>query len=150
MSKFSGCFELKTPQDLFRKLEADLVRIKAEPLNPYPVFDFFVTAYHMLDWVYPTSPAQRKKQEQSTVILQVCSHLANGSKHFEATKPHHISVTDTEHHHGAFSNAFSPAFDISCLRVHLDGAAAKEFGDSVVATQLAEKVLAYWKAELKL
>ncbi len=147
---FSGLFELKTPADLFRKLEHDLRRLEAEPLNAYAAFDFFVTAEHMLDWVHPNDPAGQKTERQSAPLLEVCSHLANGSKHFQATNPRHRSVGDTKLHGGAFSSGFSRGFDISRLEVHLQGNAAAAIGQVVEVTDLARKVLDHWRARLGL
>jgi hypothetical protein len=86
---FKGFFELLTPQDLFAKLERDLIRVQSNPLDVDSAFDVFVTAYHLLDWLYPgyTNKHRRAKIENDAMLLQVASHLANGSKHFEATAP---------------------------------------------------------------
>jgi hypothetical protein len=147
---FTGFFELKTPEDLFRKLEHDFQRIVKEPLDTFAAFDFFVTAEHMLDWVYPNDAVKQTAERHSTPLLEVCSHLANGSKHFQATNRRHRSVDDTRHHRGAFSNAFSSAFDISRLEIHLQGSAAATFGNLVAVEDLAHQVLDYWRAQLKL
>ena len=147
---FTGIFALKTPQDLFRKLEHDMQRLEAEPLNVYAAFDFFVTAEHMLDWVHPCDSTRQKAERQSNSLLEVCSHLANGSKHFQATNPRHQSVNDAQEHRGAFSSAFSRDFDISRLEVHLKGTAEAAFGSVVEVTDLARKVLDYWRKRLGL
>jgi hypothetical protein len=112
MSKYKGFFELKKPENLFRKLKRDFERMKSEPLSSDAAFDFFVTAHHMLDWVFPDDKPSQVAKENSELLLQVCSHLANGSKHFEATAKKHQSVKDTEQHAGAFSSDFSSDFDI--------------------------------------
>ncbi len=46
-------FELRTPADLLAKLKADGERLRAEPADSHAAFDFFVTAWHLADWVYP-------------------------------------------------------------------------------------------------
>jgi hypothetical protein len=50
---FKGLFELRTATDLLAKLERDLIRLQSNRLDGDAAFDFFVTAYHMLDWLYP-------------------------------------------------------------------------------------------------
>jgi hypothetical protein len=147
---FSGLFELKTPEDLFRKLEHDLRRLEAEPLNAYAAFDFFVTAEHMLDWVHPNDWVRQKTERQCDPLLEVCSHLANGSKHFQATNRRHRSVDDTQQHGGAFSSAFGRAFDISRLEIHLKGKAEAMLGSVIEVTDLARKVLDCWRKRLGL
>jgi len=39
--------ELQTPKNLLDKLQFDFARIKANPLDVYAAFDFFVTAEHV-------------------------------------------------------------------------------------------------------
>lgn len=85
-----GFFNLQTPQDLLQKLRHDFGRLKESPLDSYAAFDFLVTAYHMLEWRYPgkSNNAKRRQMERDgkSKLLWVCSHLANGSKHFQATR----------------------------------------------------------------
>jgi hypothetical protein len=147
MSSFKGLFELQSPQDLFKKLEHDYARLQQSPLDQYAAFDFFVTAEHMLDWLYPNDSQKRKGIRDDSVLIQVCSHIANGSKHFVATDKRHVSVKDARKHEGAFQRDVfqSNAFDVPRLRIDLQGEAAQEFGDSIDAFELAGKVLSFWK-----
>ena len=152
MGSEGGVFELRTPKDLLEKLRFDLKRLEADPLDQYAAFDFFVTAAHVPDWIAPgmdqRSKDQRAEIRSRHVLLQVCDHIASGSKHFEAVAKHHKSVARTETHHGGFSRAFSRAFDVSELTIHLQGDAAAEFGESVDALDIARLILAYWEGEL--
>jgi len=95
-SNFKGFASLKTSGDLLGKLKYDYKRMLSNPYDAYAAFDFFVTAYHMLDWLHPipTGKAAQKKndearsaEETGSILLQVCSHIANGVKHFQATRP---------------------------------------------------------------
>jgi hypothetical protein len=148
MTAFSGLFKLKTKQDLLEKLRHDHDRLKKSPLDSSAAFDFCVTAYHMLDWHYPSDSKQRRQVECDNIILQVLSHLANGSKHFQATDPRHVSVKDTSVQEGAFdSNAFDPEIvDVGELRIELDGKAAQHFGASSIGVlRLAEEAVRFWE-----
>jgi hypothetical protein len=142
-----GFFDLQTPQDLLQKLRRDFGRLKESPVDSYAAFDFFVTAYHMLEWRYrdrnkPDERTQTYKKKENW-FLPVCRQLANGAKHFQASGG---SVKDTNVHDGAFDEAFdSHAFDVSELRVELDWEAAREFGPSIGVLKLAEKVLHFWE-----
>jgi hypothetical protein len=132
---YKGLFRLTTPRDLLGKLQHDFSRIEEHPLDERPAFDFFVTAHHMQEWLdHWTSNTTRELRKQrkpyereGAALMQVCSHLANGSKHF-VTDSRHDSVKDTQFKPGPFSSAFSDAFDISRLEIHLDGEAAKKLG----------------------
>ena len=49
--KFEGFAELQTPKDLLEKLRYDLKRFEHAPHNQCVVFDFFITADCMVDWI---------------------------------------------------------------------------------------------------
>jgi hypothetical protein len=145
-----GFFDLRTPPDLFGKLGRDFARMNEEPLSSDCAFNFFVTADHIVDWLHPGDRAKdtRSAKRGGSILLQICYHLSSGAKHFEATHKCHTSVAKTERHRGAFGPGFSKAFDISRLEVHLDGDAAKTYGESIDALDLAQHVYDYWKREL--
>jgi hypothetical protein len=151
---FEGFFELNDARALFKKLERDYDRLKHNFLNQDAAFDFVITAYYLLEWAYPgaTNSGKRSTLEKDTILLQVASHLANGAKHFRATLPKHKSVTDAEKRAGAFqSGAFqSDAFDVGELEVQLEGDAVTQLGKSIAVLSLAEKLLQFWRSELKI
>jgi hypothetical protein len=88
----------------------------------------------------------RPRRSGEKQLLNVCAHLANGSKHF-AFEHGPYAVKETKYQKGAFDPAaLDPAaFDVGRLIVHLEGDAAKILGDSVDAVTLARKVLDYWE-----
>src|SRR5262249_48685067 len=58
-------------------------RMLAEPLNAFPAWDFFVTANHLVDWIWPSAgSAQHRVERRWGTIPRICEHLANGAKHF--------------------------------------------------------------------
>ena len=107
MHKF---FEMQTPGDLLHKLEREYDRWKADPLSVDLAWNFFVTAEHLPDWIYyqdmRTGGAERPdlldgespydfKMNLARPVLRICSHLANGAKHFHLKNTHLTSVGDT-------------------------------------------------------
>jgi hypothetical protein len=152
MDRERGVFELRTPEDLLGKLRFDLKRLESDPLDQYAAFDFFVSASHIPDWLTPgldsAAKAKRTEMRDGELLLQVCDHIANDSKHFQALAARHESVSRTERRYGGFSREFSREFDISELTVHLQGTAAAQLGDSMDAVDLAKLVLQYWEQEL--
>jgi hypothetical protein len=146
-----GFFELQTAQHLLKKLRHDFARLRESPVDSYAAFDFFVTAYHILDWLHPgdSNNTTRKQMERGSNLLQVISHLANGSKHFYVTRHH--AVKDTIVRQAAVDpEAFDPtAFDATSeLRIELDGKAASEFGASMGVLELAAKALSFWEGHV--
>ena len=146
----SGVFGLISPKDLLGKLGRDLEALQRSPDDCDLAFNFFVTAEHMLDWLYPGA-ANRKRREDAKrddVLLQLVSHIANGAKHFEQLSAHHRSI-------GAY---VLPSWRLGAWRVGawgkgawsdelsvlLAGDAAAAFGKRVRAVELAERTYAYW------
>jgi len=106
----------------------------------------------MLDWQYPgkANEARRAQEKQSEVLLQMCSHTANGFKHFKVEAARHRSVTNSKVEGGAFDpSAFqNDAFDVGRFVVDLDGDAAVKYGPDIEVTDLAEKMLSFWKSKI--
>jgi hypothetical protein len=152
----SGFFDLSNAAGLREKLRRDLGRLKAEPFNADAAFNFFVTAEHMLDWVFPKHAGSKRRGQvrAASAVLRVCSHLANGAKHFEVEDPRHDSVAGAGVAGGVFPTAiFPPAVFPNAvfgagrrMVVRVKGKTAGELGSSIGVVELAEKVLAYWDA----
>jgi hypothetical protein len=149
MSQFKGFFALQKPSDLLAKLRHDYQRLQSSPTDTYAAFDFFVAGYHMLDWLYPSdeNKERRKQEEKESILLQICSHIANGIKHFHASPKRHQSVADVRVQEGAFQrDAFQAnAFQVEALIIKLDGQAAVQFGTEVECLALATQVLQHWE-----
>ena len=142
-----GLFRLKTAKDLLGKLRHDLQRLTSDPVNEYAAFDFFVTARHMPEWLYPGDAKKQALLFRQHILLQVCRHIADGSKHFEATASYHTSVKDTSLEGAAFQpGVFQPtAFQVGHLIVTLDGPAATHFGATIEVTTLATQIFLFWE-----
>ena len=149
---FQGLFDLRSPHDLLLKLRREYSRLEQSPLDQDTAFNFFVTAEHMRDWLHPGYANKDKREELRTgnMLLQICEHIANGSKHFVAEAKRHTSVANTTHEGGAFqSGAFqSDAFDIPRLVIHLKEDAEKQLGSAIEVLDLANRVLAFWENHL--
>ena len=152
-----GVFSLRTPNDLLNKLKYDYEALEKDKNNPYLAFNFFVTAEHMLDWVYPgySNKSKRTSERDSEVLLQVCSHLATGAKHFVAEAKHHDTVSSSVQKRpsnplaGPLGGPFVIKRNISGLYVNLEDKAAMVLGTSIKAVDLAKRVLEYWQSHEK-
>lgn len=148
---FQGFFEIKTAQDLLGKLKREYAQLDKSPLNQDIAFNFFITAEHMSDWLYPGKTTEQISKRtilrRSNILLQVCSHIANGSKHFKAEEKHHKSVSRTSLVEGIFDPCIfdNKIFDGGCLMIYLDGDAATELSPSIDAVELARRVLEFWE-----
>jgi hypothetical protein len=137
-------FDVQTPRDLLRKLEREYDRWKSDPLNVDFAWNFFVTAEHLPDWIYyqdmPTSGTERPdlldgeepykfKMAPTRPLLRICSHLANGGKHFHLTNANLTSVAGTRQQGALWKPGFFPEgyfhegfFPLACLMVDLNHA----------------------------
>jgi hypothetical protein len=132
--------------DLVQKLEHDLERIRHTPQDQYAAFDFFVTAEHILDWIYPTDGKTRSKLREEEHLLALISHIANGAKHFEARDKRHKSVTYVEKSRYVEVGYVEDGYFEDPLLIHLSQEQQKHFGaSSVEVVTLAERVLQYWR-----
>ena len=153
-----GIFTLNDPRDLLTKLEHDYEALKKDRNNSYSAFNFFVTAEHMLDWIHPgrSKSTQRSSEKNQSTILQICSHIANGAKHFEVEDKRHKSVSSTHRGGGTGFGGANLGTNLinangnlprgSSLFVKLNGDAEKQYGRTVNVLLLAEDTLNFWKA----
>lgn len=138
-------YNLATPEDLFRKLEYDYQQLQVADRDTfeYFAFNFFITAYHMLDWIFPgnKNKDKRKSEENCHVILQICSHIANGVKHFILDNLNLHSVTYTDY---VDVPPQMEANEPNDFYIKLDGEAARLFGNRVKCIDIARKVIEFW------
>jgi len=129
-------------------------RLLEDPTDQYAAFNFFVTAEHIPDWLYPKRKGKEEREnlKNSTIALQICSHIANGGKHFQLEAKHHTSVSDYDRVGGYFPDGYFPKgyfpyryFPRSQLLVHLSGEARKELGLTIPVISLAEDIVFFWR-----
>jgi hypothetical protein len=151
--EMEGTFELRTPQDLLEKLRFDLRELGNDPTNSYLAFNFFVTAEHMKGWIFPgkSNKSVREDLEKSSILLQVCSHVANGSKHFQVEAKHHRSVVGTAKTGGYWGSRYWASnywsrkyFAKGALIIVLQGDAEQQLGATINALDLALRVVEFW------
>jgi hypothetical protein len=132
-SPLYGSFELRSAWDLLRKLESDVEQLKRDPGNTYLAFNAFVTAEHINEWVYPgdANKGTRRDLVLKFALLEVCSHVANGAKHFQ------VQVKGLD----LLANGD--------LILELDRVTAQKLGHtSITALELAKRVLRFWKRRI--
>lgn len=146
MSKFRGFADLRCAGDLVEKLKHDLDRIRAQPCDQYAAFDFFVTAEHVVDWLFPDDRMKRHDLRRHP-LLAVTSHIANGAKHFHTRDGRHGSVANLRALHLIEPGYVEPGYYEIPLRVDLapEYRGAFDGADSVDLTELAEAVLQFWR-----
>jgi hypothetical protein len=145
----SEYFGLRTPADLFDKLKHDYGRLRADPMDSYAAFDFFVTAFHIDSWLRANGRTVTPSPGYESALWEVCEQLANGLKHFGRSRDNRV-IEGTTRKEGAFNSQVfdSAVFDVGRLEVQLHDTASKELGASVDVITLAQRVFAYWEGKL--
>ena len=137
----TGFFQLKNASDLFKKLEWEYENLVKHPGNAWYAFNFFVTAEHMADW------KECKSLKFSEPLLALCSHLANGGKHFDKLKSFHKSVKSAKHDGVFEAGVFEDGVFEESLQITLESDTASAMGtETIDAVTLAAKVLEFWRA----
>jgi len=146
-----GVFDLSSHNDLLMKLEWEFDRLIADSSNPYLAHNFFVTAWHLLEWKYPDPNGRdiRNTIRNQIPLLQICEHLAVGAKHFELSSAKHQSVLGSKRSDvwgGSWAEGvWGKGVWASWLVVTLNGDAQEMYGDTIKVDDLARHVMDYWR-----
>lgn len=148
-----GFLELTESNDLFKKLEWEYANLSKNPTNSYIAFNFFVTAWHLLEWIYPdpAGKAFRKSLRDETPLLQTCEHLAVGAKHFAPSSPNHHSVAGSERRDswgGSWGQSWGKSW-CKTLVVVLDGQAKDRYGQTITVPDLADQIMEFWRNHIR-
>jgi hypothetical protein len=145
-----GLFGMDTPGEMLNKLEKEYRELCANPNDRDVAMNFFVTANHIPDYVFPKSKSEQATMRRSNTALAACEYVANEGKHSFVGNNKITAVSHTELKGAAFdfSSFDSSAFHTGVPTVHLKDEAATELGPEISALQLAEKVLSFWRTEL--
>ncbi|MEM9098285.1 MAG: hypothetical protein AAGC79_07145 [Pseudomonadota bacterium] len=146
-----GFSKLTSSQDLFAKQRWEHQRLETDPSNAFHGFNFFVAAWHLLEWTYPDSPERRRQLKKENVILQVCEHLAVGAKQFEPKDERHRSVLgshSTDAWGGAWGISWSNVWG-SRMIIKLAGEVAETFGSAIDCLELATHAFEFWKQQFE-
>lgn len=151
-----GVFELNDYHDLMAKLERDYEALSANPRSSDLAFNFFVTAWHLLDWLYPGRGNRQKRQGicDGSNLLRICEKIAVGAKHY-TVENHKVAKVGRTYRDRELSRRLLAdglphlAIMTDRLMIDLDPDSAAEFGrGSIPASGLAAMVVDYWKHHL--
>ncbi|MCP5200407.1 MAG: hypothetical protein H6977_10360 [Gammaproteobacteria bacterium] len=151
-----GIFGLVSPNDLYEKLLWEYERTKEGAEDQYAAYNFFVTAWHLVEWKYPgnTNVGIRNELKARNPILGICEHIAVGAKHFEPTNPKLTAVEATPQttiwgDKVWAEGVWKEGVWANWLTVELTGDAAAAFGKRVRVEDLVEAAIAFWRSEMQ-
>ena len=84
-------FELKTPKDMLDKARRECNRMN-ENFHVDHVFNFFVTAYHVRDYILKNCPSKQAVLEEflKDSDLKACHDLCDKGKHLKLDSPNRV------------------------------------------------------------
>ena len=98
-------YSFQTASDLYAKLKRDANALLGEVSGDH-AFNFFVTAYHLAEWIQKDPSVHSDVKDRMTTASQsvpyrLCKDLANASKHFVQRGKHEAKRTDVAQGYGA-------------------------------------------------
>ncbi|MEX0812077.1 MAG: hypothetical protein WD048_07650 [Chitinophagales bacterium] len=148
MKNSRGFIELYTVNDYWKKLEFDFANLTKNKDDVYLAFNFFVTAYHLIDWVFQGRYSNDRAKLNSKPILRLCNHIASGIKHFAVDSQRHKSVREIKKNRYFEKGYIEEGYIESPIIIYLEDELKSEFGESIAIIDLAKKVMHFWKDEL--
>jgi hypothetical protein len=76
----AGFFELRTAESMLEKAKRELARLEAEESIDH-VYNFFVTAYHIVDYLDGRLSTQKLEKIKADQLMQFCADACNKAKH---------------------------------------------------------------------
>ena len=97
--------EFSSPRDMLEKAKREFKKMSAH-LDTDNIFNFFVTAYHVKDWVENQDKASKADIRKfcNSADFQLCEYICNKGKHLKLTRK--VYPFQTRHSRGAVLNGF--------------------------------------------
>lgn len=141
-------FGMDTAEERYREFIEEYAEFKNDTTSIKKASNLSSSAWHLIDWCFEDfkSTHNLKKIEEFRESLYPCCpslkimhDIANAKKHKNLSRPK-ASLKNTRRHGGAFSQAFSSAFDISYLEIETENGTKLDFEKEI------DKVKAFWDA----
>lgn len=154
--RVTGLFDLRTVGDLYKKLQADHAAVQADPTDAYAAYNFVVTGWHLLEWLIPEGAHdwhdKRRALLAARPILGVCRELSMGARHFEPHAKDDGGTVD-EARRGPSGprgpswaeGTWAPSAWTADLVIHLEGAAARQYGERLAFPAFVDLVMEAWE-----
>lgn len=150
MKDNKGFVELSTINDYCGKLKYDYNQFKLDGDNVYIAFNFFLTAYHLIDWLFEGKYNDKDRERiNKEPIIRICSNIANGIKHFETDKKRHNSIKEIEREKCVEDGYVEQGYFDEPIMIRLDDTLERQFGKEIPIIELADRVMDFWRVELE-
>lgn len=151
MKENKGFIELNTVNDYWKKLQHDYLLLSNNCEDVYLAFNFFVTAYHLIDWIFEGERSRENEERkvfETNSLMKICFHICNGAKHFNPLDKRNDSVKKIEKDKYVDEDYCDVDYVESPIIIYLEDNLKEEFGSSISITDLSNKIMIFWKVEL--
>ena len=148
MEENKGFVELRNVKDYWKKLLFDFDHLRENEEHTYTAFNFFVTAYHLIDWIFEGQKSEERTELHQKPLMKLCSHIANGAKHFHIDSKRHKSVKKIEKDRYVEEGYVEEGYFEEPIIIYLSEPLKSKFGESISVVDLAEQIIDFWKNEL--
>ena len=134
----SHSFDIKNSKDLYLEFSRRVDEYQVEPMSSGNAVICAIFCWHIIEWIsqeysektpdFPKDFGGYVKKECPSISYM--QDIANGSKHMGIIR-YKPAVKSTKSHKGVFSNAFSKAFDVSCLKMELEDGKEVYFDEEI-------------------
>ena len=142
-SKKTPFASLQNYHDLWNKVKHDYELIQKQPNEVYFLYNFFVTAYHMVDW-YAEGNKNLRKEIESNLIIKIAYHIANGAKHLVLNNPKNNAVESFQSESYYEKDYYEDGYYAHEILITLTEDYHSEFGKQMSAIDFATKLMEYW------
>lgn len=152
--ELNNVFDIITSQQFFDKLKTEHASVNQDLKSARHAINAASNAWHLSEWIYKKdieNTSLDKFRNKSSIYpkdvfraacikqchqLETMGYICEGSKHLGTRRK---GIVGSSLHRGAFSDAFSRGFDISCLVV------TKDNGSEVDFISELESVIEFWE-----
>ena len=147
---------LHSARDVWEKMERDLQRMKATPINADPFVDFFIGAFHIFEWIDENPEKNKKCFAAANPLWAIARSIANGQKHCVLKDSSRQGVLKIARVGGYCGSAYwgegywgEGYWSSAGLLIQLSAEEAEKFGGPYLdAVEVAEELLRFWKERL--
>jgi hypothetical protein len=140
-------FGIENSKDRLKQLIDHYEKLKQDTLNVSLAESVCSYAWHLIDWVYEEEQEEgnslskesfREQIYDECPEMKILHDLVNTSKHKKISRPK-VQIVKINIHGGAYSSAFSKAYDVSRLEIHFSD------GSKIDLDDLIQKAIEFWK-----
>ncbi|PIQ20125.1 MAG: hypothetical protein COW65_16815 [Cytophagales bacterium CG18_big_fil_WC_8_21_14_2_50_42_9] len=157
MNNNTGFINLIDETDLFKKLLWEYEFLIKNSESSFHAFNFFVTAFHLADWIYKGGTRNNENYTnfvKDNIVISLAGQIANGAKHFELKDKRYTEdkrgIKGIISDNGYVNDGYvQDAYLQNRLIIKLDNQAKSIIGESIEVIELADFIINFYNKTFK-